>query len=318
MIESNLISSKTVIAKVIADLQLNEEDLPISDFKEYIYEAMQKIGAIQQYEHKVVILPVVQHQVKLPCDLYRLGQVAFSFGNDGGWLPMRKSTSSFGVFHDRGVGKAEMIVKDNAMIPLVKNMFNLITDEQALAKLNEDTQLRKTLSILLNQYTVGSVNGHYYNPSGAHKDSTMFSNELQYTVKPGYINVNIPDGFVKISYSAIYSDEDGMPLIPNLESYKEAILWYITMKYFYPKYLKGDIDREQYRGMRQSWNFYRKQAYAEATMPSIDDMESIKNIWNKLYPEIDDHDTFFSTTGDEQQLYNQNKNYWDFRSYTRA
>lgn len=306
MINNRLISSKTVLAKVIADLSLSERDIKISDMSEWVAEALLKIGAIQQYEHKVAILPVVGHQAKLPCDLYKLGQVAFSFCNSGGWLPMRKSTSSFGVFHDRGCEKPEMLIQDSALLPLVKNMFNLVNDKDALAKLNEDAQLRKTLSILLNQWTVGSVNGRIINQAEAHRDSTMFSNELQYMTKPGYIMTNIPEGWVKVSYSAIYCDDEGMPMIPDLEAYKEAILWYVTMKYYYPKYLKGDINESQYRDMRASWNFYRKQAYNEAMMPGVDDLESIKNIYNKLYPELDDHDLFFSTTGDEQRIFNQN------------
>ena len=306
MINNNLISAKTVIAKVIADLSLDERDVKITDFREWCMEAMLKIGAIQQYEHKVAVLPVDHHQAKLPCDLYKLGQVAFSFNNDGGWLPMRKTTSSFGVQHDKCVDKPNMLIQDDKLIPLVKNMFNLVKDEDALVKLNEDAQLRKTLSILLNQYTVGTVNGRVTNHTLAHRDGTMFSRELQYMTKPGYIMTNVPNGYIKISYYAIYCDEDGMPMIPDLESYKEAILWYITKKYYYPKYLKGEINQRMYGDMQNSWNFYRKQAYNEAMSPGIDDLESIKNQWNKLYPELDDHDLFFSTTGDEQNLFNQN------------
>lgn len=319
MIDNKLISSKTVLAKVIADLDLKEPDIKISDFREYIMEAIIKIGAIQQYEHKVAVLPIKHHQAQLPCDLYRLGQVAFSFQNNGGWLPMRKSTSSFGVFHDNKNCQncPQMLIQDTALLPLVKNMFNLVSDEDALAKLNEDTSLRQTLSILLNQYTVGTVNGKYVGDTFQHRDSTMFSNELQYTTKPGYIVVNVPTGFVKVSYYAIYCDEEGMPLIPDLESYKEAIMWYITMKYYYPKYLKGEINQTQYYDMRRSWNVYRKQAYGEAMMPGVDDLESIKNVWNKLYPEIDDHSVFFSTTGDEQHVYNQNRDFWTIKPYSR-
>ena len=319
MIDNRLISSKTVLAKVIADLSMPERDIKISDMKEWVAEAMLKIGAIQQYEHKVAVLPICDHQAKLPCDLYKLGQVAFLFFYNGGWLPMRKTTSSFGVFHDKKCGQCDpkMLIQDSAMLPLVKNMFNLITDEEALAKLNEDTQLRKTLSILLNQWTVGTVNGHIVPGTYAHVDSTMFSNELQYMTKPGYIVTNIPHGFVKIAYYAIYCDEDGMPMIPDLESYKEAIMWYITMKYYYPKYLKGEINQAQYYDMKHSWNYYRKQAYGEAQMPGVDDLESIKNIYNKLYPELDDHDMFFSTTGDEQHIYNQNRDWWTVKPYSR-
>lgn len=308
MINNRMISSNTVIAKVIADLQLQESDIRITDIREWCMEAILKIGAIQQYEHKVAILPIECHQVALPCDLYKLGQVAFSFCNGGGWLPMRKATSSFGVFHDRECSNEPcMLIPDTAMFPLVKNMFNLNTDREALDKLNEDTNLRQTLSILLNQWTVGTVNGKFVPGVVDHKDGTMFSNELQYTTKPGYINTCMPRGFVKISYYAIYTDEDSMPMIPDLESYKECLYWYITMKLMYPKKLKGQISQGDYYDIRNSYNFYRKQAYAEAMMPTVDDLTTISNIYNKLYPEINDQDTFFSTSGDEQNIYNQSR-----------
>lgn len=308
MINNRMISSASVVAKVIADLDLKEDQIRITDIREWIMEGILKIGAVQQYEHKVAILPIECHQVALPCDLYKLGQVAFSFCNGGGWLPMRKATSSFGVFHDRECSNEPcMLIPDTAMFPLVKNMFNLNTDREALEKLNEDTNLRQTLSILLNQWTVGTVNGKFVPGVVDHKDGTMFSNELQYTTKPGYINTCMPRGFVKISYYAIYTDEDSMPIIPDLESYKEAIYWYVTMKLMYPKKLKGQISQGDYYDIRNSYNFYRKQAYAEAMMPTVDDLETISNIYTKLYPEINDHSMFFSTSGDEQNIYNQNR-----------
>ena len=308
MINNRMISSASVVAKVIADLDLKEDQIRITDIREWIMEGILKIGAVQQYEHKVAILPIECHQVALPCDLYKLGQVAFSFCNGGGWLPMRKATSSFGVFHDRECSNEPcMLIPDTAIFPLVKNMFNLNTDREALEKLNEDTNLRQTLSILLNQWTVGTVNGKFVPGVVDHKDGTMFSNELQYTTKPGYINTCMPRGFVKISYYAIYTDEDSMPMIPDLESYKEAIYWYVTMKLMYPKKLKGQISQGDYYDIRNSYNFYRKQAYAEAMMPTVDDLETISNIYTKLYPEINDHSMFFSTSGDEQNIYNQNR-----------
>lgn len=308
MINNRMISSASVVAKVIADLDLKEDQIRITDIREWIMEGILKIGAVQQYEHKVAILPIECHQVALPCDLYKLGQVAFSFCNGGGWLPMRKATSSFGVFHDRECSNEPcMLIPDTAMFPLVKNMFNLNTDREALEKLNEDTNLRQTLSILLNQWTVGTVNGKFVPGVVDHRDGTMFSNELQYTTKPGYINTCMPRGFVKISYYAIYTGEDSMPMIPDLESYKEAIYWYVTMKLMYPKKLKGQISQGDYYDIRNSYNFYRKQAYAEAMMPTVDDLTTISNIYNKLYPEINDQDTFFSTSGDEQNIYNQSR-----------
>lgn len=306
MINNRMISSNSIISKVIADLDLKESDIRITDMKEYIMEAVLKIGAIQQFEHKVEILPIECHQVSLPCDLYKLDQVAYSYCCNGGWLPMRKATSSFGVSHDNQCcSKACMLVQDAAMFPLVKNMFNLTNDREALDKLNEDNNLRETLSVLINQNTVPTANSRYLGNRIGYKDGTMYSYDLQYMTKPGYIMTNIPRGYIKISYYAIYTDEDSMPMIPDLESYKEAIYWYVTMKLMYPKKLKGQISQGDYYDIRNSYNFYRKQAYAEAMMPGPDEIESIKNTYHKLYPEMNDHDTFFSTSGEEQILYNQ-------------
>lgn len=302
MIDNKLVSSKAVIAKVIADLDLKEDEIKITDVREWIGEAMEKIGAIQQLEHKVENIPVIGYQAKLPCDLYRLNQVAFSFENSCGWLPMRKVTNSFGVYTKCDKCVPNMIIGDNALIPLVKNLYNLIDDRAALDIINSDPNVKNTLSALVNQYTIPSVNGRLIvgNPAS-------LNGSLQYSTKPGYITVNVPCGWVKISYHAIITDEDSMPMIPDSPSYFEAIFWYVAMKLSYPKYLKGQLTQNIYYDMKNSWNFYRRQAYAEAMMPGVDEIESIKNDWHKLYTEFDDHDTFFATTGDEQIIYNQNR-----------
>lgn len=302
MIDNKLVSSKAVIAKVIADLDLKEDEIKITDVREWIGEAMEKIGAIQQLEHKVENIPVIGYQAKLPCDLYRLNQVAFSFENSCGWLPMRKVTNSFGVYTKCDKCDPNMIIGDNALIPLVKNLYNLIDDRSALDIINSDPNVKKTLSALVNQYTIPSVNGRLIvgNPAS-------LNGSLQYSTKPGYITVNVPCGWVKISYHAIITDEDSMPMIPDLPSYKEALMYYIGTKILYAKWIKGQLSNEIYYSIKRSWNFYRKQAYAEAMMPGPDEIESIKNDWHKLYTEFDDHDTFFATTGDEQIIYNQNR-----------
>lgn len=290
MIDNKLISSKAVLAKIIADLDLKEDEIRITDVHEWIGEAMEKIGAVQQLEHKVANIQVVDYQAKLPCDLYRLNQVAFSFENGCGWLPMRKVTNSFGVYKKCGECN-----------PIVKNIFNVNTDKEAIDILNEDVNVKQTLSALVNQYTIPSNNGRLIigNPA-------TFNTSLQYSTKPGYITVNVPCGWLKISYHAIITDEDSMPMIPDIPSYFEAIFWYVAMKMSYPKYLKGQLNQNIYYDMRNSWNFYRRQAYAEAMMPTVDELKSIQNTWDRLYPENDEHCTFFEHLGDEQIIYNWN------------
>ena len=61
---------------------------------------------------------------------------------------------------------------------------------------------------------------------------------------------------------------------------------------------------QSYFYTQQQWNFYRNQAYAEAMMPTADDMQNIKNDWNKLIPDWDGDDTFFKNIGKEEITYN--------------
>lgn len=74
---NKLISSKAVIAKIIADLDLQEDNMRISDMVEWI-ESITKIGSVNQLVHKVSgvdgapILQLVGNQAQVPCDLYRL------------------------------------------------------------------------------------------------------------------------------------------------------------------------------------------------------------------------------------------------------
>ena len=72
---TKLTSIKTAIAKVIADLGLEEDEIKISDFREWAAEAIEKIGAVQQFEHIVSgvegapIIKIHCHQAQLPCNL---------------------------------------------------------------------------------------------------------------------------------------------------------------------------------------------------------------------------------------------------------
>jgi hypothetical protein len=46
MINNRMISSKTVIAKAVADFDIPEDKIKISDWREWLLEGILKIGAI--------------------------------------------------------------------------------------------------------------------------------------------------------------------------------------------------------------------------------------------------------------------------------
>jgi len=70
-----LVSVKEVIAKVVRDLGMNNEEIPYQDFIEWIAEALKHIGAFPQFISKEVNLPVENYRATLPCDFHKLTRI---------------------------------------------------------------------------------------------------------------------------------------------------------------------------------------------------------------------------------------------------
>ena len=284
----NYTKCESVIAKVMADLDSSEVRQRISDIREWIFEAVDKIGAPMQYIHKesgaddVPVFQIHDNQIPIPADLAVLDGVAYSKGPNGPWVPMSTTTAIFKEPHD------------HRNIHLEDMMHQL----PAFKRHTSQSQI----------YT-DAIPRHQERVFGKYIDK-----KPEYFIKPGWIVTNRKHGFIKLAYKAIATDERGYPLIPDLTSYQEAIYWYVVMKLTFPKFMSGQLGgrskfaqkyaAQSYFYTQQQWNFYRNQAYAEAMMPTSDDMQNIKNDWNKLIPDWDGDDTFFKNIGKEEITYN--------------
>lgn len=296
---------ESVIAKIMADSDMQEKDIRISDIREWIFEAVEKIGAPMQYIQKesgsdgFPILKVQDHQVPIPEDLQHLNAVAYSTNEDGPWVPARTETGQF---------KSHPVKCSGPKLPIgpMYDLDNLVIDRPEYCIEQEDPKQPMRYKLPTTQSQFYEVNLTKY----ADKNLDVLRKDVTFFTKPGWIVLNRKDGYVKLSYKAIAVDERGYPLIPDLASYQEAIYWYVMMKLSFPKYLQGKLggsisaSQKVYFYLHQQWNFYRNQAYAEAMMPTESDMRSIKNEWNKLIPEWDSDDTFFKGVGRRQLNYN--------------
>ena len=273
---------ESVIAKIMADADMSEKNIRITDMREWVFEAVEKIGAPVQYVQKesgedcVPIFEIHEHQVPIPDDLESLTAVAYSIDGTN-WVQARKDESSF---------KIQANTRHYPhYIPEQPSKEPIITHRSQLLGINGSTAL---LSAVKNNVI----------------------NEPTYWIKPGWIVFNKDKGFVKLSYKAIATDERGYPLIPDMASYQEAIYWYVMMKLSFPKFLKGSLGGKTrynmgtYTYIQQQWNFYRNQAYAESMMPNESEMMSIKNEWTKLIPDWNADEDFFKETGQKQLNFN--------------
>lgn len=129
-------SCEAVIAKVMADLDIKELGQRLSDIREWIFEAVDKIGAITQYTHKesntgdVPITILTNYQAQIPCDLVHLTAVAYSKNETGPWQSMRTNTGSFKLKPDNGDSE-DSLSEDNKY---TKNRTNYSYDLQYFIK----------------------------------------------------------------------------------------------------------------------------------------------------------------------------------------
>lgn len=281
----NYTKCESVIAKVMADLNISEKNIRITDIREWIFEAVDKIGAPMQYIQKESgsdgepIIKIEDYQAPIPAGLQSLDAVAYSRSKDGKWEYVRSNTSAF----------------RNRIKDCKCNCFPN-TPEQPVVPEQSNTKSKSCQINTINNLDE-SLNYH--------------SGDVTYFIKPGWIVINRKDGYLKISYKKIATDERGYPLVPDLTSYQEAVYWYVVMKLSFPKYLSGKLggkgvnnSQNTFFYIQQQWNFYRNQAYAECMMPNAGQIQSIKNDWNKLLPQFDSQEDFFSSQGDEQIIYN--------------
>ena len=292
----------------MADLDSSEVRQRISDVREWIFEAVDKIGAPMQYISKesgtedAPILQIQDNQVPLPADLVVLDGVAYSDRITGPWIPMSTTT---GVFKE----------PRRMPHPMPEPM---VLDHDPENKAIEDYEPIPHPHHQPRAYKLNTSQSQFYTINTTKYLSKRFiegvDRKPEYFIKPGWIVTNKKRGFIKLAYKAIATDERGYPLIPDLASYQEAIYWYVVMKLSFPKFMNGQLGgtskysqkyaSQSYFYTQQQWNFYRNQAYAEAMMPTADDMQNIKNDWNKLIPDWDGDDTFFRHIGKEQLTYN--------------
>lgn len=301
----NYTKCESIIAKIMADLDSSEVNNRITDIREWIFEAVDKIGAPMQYIRKesghdgLPLLVIKDNQVPLPADLIVLDGVAYSESPKGPWVPMTITTS---IFREPNRKPQKHDVLRTSMH---HDSANKAIEDQEIVVHEHQPMNRKLMTSQSQLYT---VNGMKY------LEKALRPDKPEYFVKPGWLVVNKNKGFVKLSYKSIAVDERGYPLIPDLTSYQEAVYWYVVMKLSFPKFMSGKLSgngskygakyaQQTYFYIQQQWNFYRNQAYAEAMMPTADDMENIKNDWNKLVPEWDARDTFFKDINKQQSVY---------------
>jgi hypothetical protein len=105
------------------------------------------------------------------------------------------------------------------------------------------------------------------------------------------------DGWINISYSALATDEFGYPLIPDNESFKVALEYYIIHRTLEGLWSMGKVTDKVFQYYEQKRHYYSAQATNSMTIKNMDQMETMFNAINRLIIDVNPHETFYKNFG---------------------
>lgn len=116
-----------------------------------------------------------------------------------------------------------------------------------------------------------------------------FEIEDSHTIVPTYridgdiIKFSQETGYVKISYTAVKTDDDGYPMIVNDQTFIRALVSYIIYKRVYTNYINGRLPNENImERVERNYEFNISQATTRLTMPSVDELDNIARMMNSF------------------------------------
>ena len=134
------------------------------------------------------------------------------------------------------------------------------------------------------------------------KNKSKYSDRT-YKIQGNVIYTSLKQGYLEMSYKAIPVDEEGYPLLPDDSTYIRALENFIKLQWFTVQFELGKITPQVYQNAQQQYAWSVGQAQTSLIMPSIDQMQSLSNMWNKLLPdETQDHKHGFLHEGTKETL----------------
>lgn len=126
--------------------------------------------------------------------------------------------------------------------------------------------------------------------------------DLTYKLQNSIIYTSIKEGTIEIAYHAVKVDKEGYPMIPENSSFIQALELYIKKKVFTILFDQGKINNAVLQNTQQEYAWAVGQAQRDLTMPTIDQMESISNMWTQLLQRNNEHSKGMKSLGRREYI----------------
>ena len=106
--------------------------------------------------------------------------------------------------------------------------------------------------------------------------------ELTFKTQGRILYTSIKECTIRLAYKAIPVDDDGFPLLIDNPLYLKTLELYIKKEVFGDLFTQGKINQNVLNYVEQQYAWNVGQLQSEFTIPSVQEMESIKNMWTSL------------------------------------
>lgn len=151
--------------------------------------------------------------------------------------------------------------------------------------------------------TEGSKYAFRYAGDSFHlSDSKIAAKELTYRIEGDIIYTSIETGEVELSYTAISTDCDDYPIIPNNSSFTRALESFIKEKRFNILFDLGKISMAVYQNSQTQYAWNVGDCQSEFNRLTPDKAESFFNSWRTLLIRDNEHKTGFLYNGMKEKI----------------
>lgn len=299
------VSLSQIIEKVYS--QTEYESIPWQDCAEWVIDLLRLIGVPNIYFDRTTNgnndnpIPIVidNYKGELPADLAITGpcRLVHLNGNDEivGFSAMRESQDLFPY-------SPTILEEQNTTVFSLAGSIAPTSIEQKLDSAQEqidDGDLTDAGDSL--QGVVNDIRRANLRASSSNFVGSSFT--PKYKINNGYLYTNFKYGFVEMSYKAYPLDEMGMPMIPDDMRYIKAVEWYLISRLDFKRWRtsRNSADERIYDRSNSEALWYIASARSKSKVPSIDMMESIKNMILKSIVKLNEHKHNFKNTDSMEQ-----------------
>lgn len=126
--------------------------------------------------------------------------------------------------------------------------------------------------------------------------------ELTFKTQGQVLYTSFKTGDVMVAYKSIPVDDEGFPLLIDNSVFMKTLEAYIKREVFTILFDMGKINGAVLQNTQQQYAWLAGQLQSEFTIPSISEMESLKNSWCTLLQRTNEFKRGFSSLGREENI----------------